>query len=69
MLNNSGESGQPCPVPDLRGNGFKIYLRNAFKNHFTWNYVSGHGQVASIGTTIPKMTTINSDNYKSHKTI
>ena len=22
MLNNSGESGQPCLVPDLRGNGF-----------------------------------------------
>ena len=21
MLNNSGESGQPCLVPDLRGNG------------------------------------------------
>ena len=24
MLNNSGESGQPCLVPDLRGNGFSI---------------------------------------------
>ena len=24
MLNNSGESGQPCPVPDLRGNGFSF---------------------------------------------
>ena len=22
MLNNSGESGQPCLVPDLRGNAF-----------------------------------------------
>ena len=22
MLNNSGESGQPCLLPDLRGNGF-----------------------------------------------
>ena len=22
MSNNSGESGQPCLVPDLRGNGF-----------------------------------------------
>ena len=22
MLNNSGESGQPCLIPDLRGNGF-----------------------------------------------
>ena len=22
MLNNSGESGQPCLVPDLSGNGF-----------------------------------------------
>ena len=22
MLNNSGESGHPCLVPDLRGNGF-----------------------------------------------
>ena len=22
ILNNSGESGQPCLVPDLRGNGF-----------------------------------------------
>ena len=25
MLNNSGESGQPCVVPDLSGNGF-IFL-------------------------------------------
>ncbi|XP_049551782.1 THUMP domain-containing protein 2 isoform X3 [Orcinus orca] len=24
MLNNSGESGQPCLVPDLRGNGFRF---------------------------------------------
>ena len=24
MLNNSGESEQPCLVPDLRGNGFSI---------------------------------------------
>ena len=24
MLNNSGESGQPCLVPDLRGKGFSF---------------------------------------------
>ena len=24
MLNNSGESGHPCPVPDLRGNAFRF---------------------------------------------
>ena len=24
MLSNSGESGQPCLVPDLRGNGFSF---------------------------------------------
>ena len=24
MLNNSGESGQPCLVPDLSGNGFNF---------------------------------------------
>ena len=24
MLNNSGESGQPCLVPDLNGNGFRF---------------------------------------------
>ena len=24
MLNNSGESGEPCLVPDLRGNGFSF---------------------------------------------
>ena len=24
MLNNSGESGQPCLVPDLSGNGFRF---------------------------------------------
>ena len=24
MLNNSGESGQTCPVPDHRGNGFSF---------------------------------------------
>ena len=24
MLNNSGESGQTCLVPDLRGNGFSF---------------------------------------------
>ena len=26
MLNNSGENGQPCLVPDLRGNGFSFSL-------------------------------------------
>ena len=24
MLNNSGKSGHPCLVPDLRGNGFSF---------------------------------------------
>ena len=24
MLNNSGESGHPCPVPDFRGNAFSF---------------------------------------------
>ena len=24
MLNNSGEGGHPCPVPDLRGNAFRF---------------------------------------------
>ena len=24
MLNNSGESGHPCLVPDLRGNAFRF---------------------------------------------
>ena len=24
MLNRSGESGQPCFIPDLRGNGFSF---------------------------------------------
>ena len=24
LLNNSGETGQPCVVPDLRGNGFRF---------------------------------------------
>ena len=24
MLNNSGESGQPCLVPDIKGNGFSF---------------------------------------------
>ena len=24
ILNSSGESGHPCPVPDLRGNAFKL---------------------------------------------
>ena len=24
MLNNSGESGHPCRVPDLRGNAFSF---------------------------------------------
>ena len=26
MLNKSGESGHPCLVPDLRGNGFSFSL-------------------------------------------
>ena len=31
MLNNSGESGLPCLVPDLRGNGFSFStLRTLF---------------------------------------
>ena len=24
ILNNSGESGQPCLIPDLRGSGFSV---------------------------------------------
>ena len=24
MLNNSGESGHPCPIPDFRGNTFSF---------------------------------------------
>ena len=28
MLNNSGESGHPCLVPDLRGNAFSFSLFN-----------------------------------------
>ena len=24
MLNSSGESGHPCPVPDFRGNAFNF---------------------------------------------
>lgn len=42
---------------------FKIHLRKALKNQFTENYVSGHGQVAPIRKTVPKMTTINSGKY------
>ena len=30
MLNNSGESGQPCLVPDLRGNGYCVLSYMAF---------------------------------------
>ena len=26
ILNSSGESGQPCLVPDLSGNGFSFHL-------------------------------------------
>ena len=26
MLNNSGKRGQPCLVPDIRGNGFSFSL-------------------------------------------
>ena len=30
MLNNSGESGQPCLLPDLRGNAFSFSLLRMF---------------------------------------
>ena len=31
MLNNIGESGQPCLVPDLRGNAFQFFtIENVF---------------------------------------
>ena len=32
MLNNSGESGHPCLVPDLRGNAFRGI--DYFKSYF-----------------------------------
>ena len=39
LLNNSGESGHPCPVPDLRGNVFsfsplRIMFAVGFKQSF-----------------------------------
>ena len=39
LLNNSGESGHPCPVPDLRGNAFsfsplRIMFAVGFKQSF-----------------------------------
>ena len=33
MLNESDESGQPCLVPDLRGNGFSFSLLGMMLNH------------------------------------
>jgi len=33
MLNKSGESGQPCLVPDLRGNSFSFSLLGMMLNH------------------------------------
>ena len=35
MLSNSGESGQPCLVPDLKGNGFSFSpLRTMLSHRF-----------------------------------
>ena len=34
MLSNNGESGQPCLVPDLRGNGFSFSsMVSVFRHH------------------------------------
>ena len=35
VLNNSGKSGHPCLVPDLRGNAFSFYLLNTI---LAWAY-------------------------------
>ena len=41
MLNNSGESGQPCLVPDLRGNGFSFSpLRTMLAMGLSYYYVN-----------------------------
>ena len=38
MLNNSGESGHPCLVPDLRGNAFSFSpLRIMFAVRFIYD--------------------------------
>ena len=39
MLNNSGESGHPCLVPDLRGNAFSFSLRIMFAVGFPMDYI------------------------------
>ena len=37
MLNNSGESGHPCLVPDLRGNAFSFSIENNVSFRFIIN--------------------------------
>ena len=34
MLNSSGESGHPCPVPDLRGNALKCFCLSPLRIMF-----------------------------------
>ena len=42
MLNNSGESGQPCLVPDLSGNGFSFSpLRTMLAVGFSLFFIIG----------------------------
>ena len=39
LLNKSGESGHPCPVPDLRGNAFSFLpLRIMFAVGFNQSF-------------------------------
>ena len=41
LLNNSGESGYPCPVPDLRGNAFSFSpLRIMFAVGFNQSFLN-----------------------------
>ena len=52
MLNNSGESGQPCPIPDFSGNGFSFSPLRAMlavvflytKGHIQENHSQHHSQ-------------------------
>ena len=50
MLNNSGESGQPCLFPDFRGNGFSFSSLSMFAVGLSYMALIKWSEVPSLPT-------------------
>ena len=70
MLNNSGESGHPCLVPDLRGNAFSFSpLRIMFAVGFSYMAFTGcYWWLGDAGSSIQVVYTLCSGDRRTMNT-